>query len=218
MAEPEKTAVTMAKEGFREDTGYSARDTPGVKAFIDTDESPRQILDAMRADERRREEIRRMRQDSPPPPPKSIAEGTYEGAGGYKYEVMPGGAIKIIGAPGDRGLGVTLKAGHPAHAAISEELEAASPMAPDFSRQGEMDTLMAMGESAGQREQEAAMATGVRPGEGRSGEELARVQGLSNEEQIAELDRDRPGKGKPDLLDAEAMAALERVKARTSKM
>ena len=62
------------------------------------------------------------------------------------------------------------------------------------------------------------MATGVRPVEGRSGEELARVQGLSNEEQIAELDRDRPGKGKPDLLDAEAMAALERVKARTSKM
>jgi hypothetical protein len=209
MEKPEKTAVTMAKEGFREQT-------PG--GFIETGESPRQILDAMKTEEREREQIRRMRQDSPPPPPKSIAEGTYEGAGGYKYEVMPGGAIKIVGAPGDRGLGVTLKAGHPAHAAISEELEAASPMDPGFSpeSQGLMDTLVAMEKSGDKRQDEKEQATGVRSKEGRSGEEFARVQGLSNEEQIAELDRDRPGK--PDLLDADAMAALERVKARTSKM
>ena len=208
MAKPEKTAVTMAKEGFREDTTYDSDNTPGVKAFIDTDESPREILDAMKADERRREEIRRMRQDSPPPP-QSIAEGMYEGAGGYKYEVMPGGAIKIVGAPGDRGLGVTLKAGHPAHAAISEELESASPMAPGElspGDQGMMDTLTALGESKG---------PGIIPGEGRSGKEFARILGMSNEEQVAELDRDRP---KRVSLDADSMAALERVKGKTAKL
>ena len=206
----EARAIRMAKEGFREDTTYDPDNTPGVYGGQQTGESPREILDAMKADERRREEIRRMRQDSPPPPPpKSIAEGTYEGAGGYKYEVMPGGTIKIVGAPGDRGLGVTLKAGHPAHAAISEELEAASPMAPGLSpeNQGMMDTLTAMGESAG---------ADTIPGEGRSGKEMARVQGLSNEEQVAELDRGRPGKRVS--LDADAMAALERVKGKTAKL
>ena len=71
--------------------------------------------------------------DEPEPPremgemsikPRSLASGVYEGAGGYKYEVMPGGAIKIVDAPKGRGVGVTLKFGHPAHEAIFEELTA----------------------------------------------------------------------------------------------
>ena len=51
-----------------------------------------------------------------------LASGVYEGAGGYKYEVMPGGEIKILQAPGGRGVGVTLRLGHPAHEAIFGEL------------------------------------------------------------------------------------------------
>ena len=59
----------------------------------------------------------------------NLAAGVYSGAGGYEYEVMPGGEIKILKAPKDRGVGVTLKSGHPAHEAIFEELSAsgASP-------------------------------------------------------------------------------------------
>ena len=59
-----------------------------------------------------------------------LASGVYEGAGGYEYEVMPGGEIKIIKAPNDRGVGVTLKLGHPAHEAIFDELSegGSSPM------------------------------------------------------------------------------------------
>ena len=51
-----------------------------------------------------------------------LASGVYEGAGGYEYEVMPGGEIKILKAPKGRGVGVTLKLGHPAHEAIFDEL------------------------------------------------------------------------------------------------
>ena len=59
-----------------------------------------------------------------------LASGVYEGAGGYEYEVMPGGEIKILKAPKGRGVGVTLKLGHPAHEAIFDELSegGASPM------------------------------------------------------------------------------------------
>jgi hypothetical protein len=52
----------------------------------------------------------------------SLASGVYEGAGGYEYEVLPGGEIKILQAPGGRGVGLTLKHGHPAHEAIFDEL------------------------------------------------------------------------------------------------
>ena len=59
-----------------------------------------------------------------------LASGVYEGAGGYEYEVMPGGEIKILKAPKGRGVGVTLKLGHPAHEAIFDELSegGSSPM------------------------------------------------------------------------------------------
>ena len=59
-----------------------------------------------------------------------LASGVYEGAGGYEYEVMPGGEIKIVKAPKGRGVGVTLKLGHPAHEAIFDELSegGSSPM------------------------------------------------------------------------------------------
>tara|TARA_R110000824_G_scaffold230478_1_gene418133 strand:+ start:82 stop:690 length:609 start_codon:yes stop_codon:yes gene_type:complete len=55
-------------------------------------------------------------------PDVKLASGVYEGAGGYEYEVMPGGEIKIVKAPKGRGVGVTLKLGHPAHEAIFDEL------------------------------------------------------------------------------------------------
>jgi|TARA_R100000458_G_C8227183_1_gene209923 hypothetical protein len=76
---------------------------------------PRDILHRMKTEAR--EELKE----------PSIATGSYEGFGGYRYEVMPGGEIKIIEAPGGRGVGVTLKSGHPAHAAISEELKEKEP-------------------------------------------------------------------------------------------
>jgi len=116
-----------------------------------------------------------------PPEVKSptVKEGTYEGAGGYKYEVMPGGEIKIIEAPGGRGVGVTLKSGHPAHTAISDELETATPIGPEFSRQGEMDTLIAMGRSQENRDAQVAdLSGGVVAGEGKSGK-LAKKEDLN---------------------------------------
>ena len=63
-------------------------------------------------------------------PDVKLASGVYEGAGGYEYEVMPGGEIKILKAPKGRGVGVTLKLGHPAHEAIFDELSegGSSPM------------------------------------------------------------------------------------------
>ena len=64
-----------------------------------------------------------------PPEAPGVKEGTYEGFGGYRYEVMPGGEIKIIEAPGGRGVGVMLKSGHPAHTAISDELKSKDPVA-----------------------------------------------------------------------------------------
>ena len=76
--------------------------------------------------------------------PRDLASGVYEGAGGYKYEVMSGGEIKILEAPKDRGVGVTLKFGHPAHEAIFEELSAgAKPMKGD-TRAKESRTLSEM--------------------------------------------------------------------------
>ena len=76
--------------------------------------------------------------------PRDLASGVYEGAGGYKYEVMSGGEIKILDAPAGRGVGVTLKFGHPAHEAIFEELSAgAKPMKGD-TRAKESRTLSEM--------------------------------------------------------------------------
>ena len=65
--------------------------------------------------------------------PRDLASGVYEGAGGYKYEVMSGGEIKILDAPAGRGVGVTLKFGHPAHEAIFEELSAGGAKPKDMS-------------------------------------------------------------------------------------
>ncbi len=62
-----------------------------------------------------------------------LASGIYEGAGGYEYEVMPGGEIKILKAPKDRGVGVTLKLGHPAHEAIFDELSEGGAKPKDMS-------------------------------------------------------------------------------------
>jgi len=95
-----------------------------------------------------------------------LASGIYEGAGGYEYEVMPGGEIKILKAPKDRGVGVTLKVGHPAHEAIFDELSEggakpkAKPSAP---------------EEPGKSPRE--MAGSVKPDDGTlAGEEMARQQ------------------------------------------
>ena len=95
-----------------------------------------------------------------------LASGIYEGAGGYEYEVMPGGEIKILKAPKNRGVGITLKLGHPAHEAIFDELSesGASPK-----------TKPSEPEEPGESPRE--MAGAVKPDDGTlAGEEMARQQ------------------------------------------
>lgn len=215
METEEGRRTRMAKEGFR-------RQSPG--AFVDTGEDPAKILHDMKVEAQEREQIRRMRMDRGEDPlkePMKLTAGTYDGDGGYKYEVMPDGNIKIVEAPGGRGVGVTLKSGNPAHEAISLELEAKSPV--DDARQEEADILTSMQGSRLRREEEARQATGVRAGEGRSGQELARMQSLDHEGQMAEMERmnrERAGKSggpsKVKMSDA-AQAAFARTKARTAK-
>ena len=108
-----------------------------------------------------------------------LSSGVYSGAGGYEYEVMPGGEIKILQAPGGRGVGVTLKHGHPAHEAIFDELSEGGESPLDSNYEAEYEALTSMAGASSQREADAQAATGVRPGEGRSGDELARVQGMA---------------------------------------
>tara|TARA_R100000152_G_C6765735_1_gene190576 strand:+ start:50 stop:517 length:468 start_codon:yes stop_codon:yes gene_type:complete len=76
--------------------------------------------------------------------PRDLASGIYKGAGGYKYEVMPGGEIKILDAPAGRGVGVTLKFGHPAHEAIFEELSSGAKPMEGETRAEESKTLSEM--------------------------------------------------------------------------
>lgn len=60
----------------------------------------------------------------------SVDAGVYSGAGGYEYQVNDDGSIKILKAPKDRGLGVTLTRGI-AYNAIMDELRDSSPKAAD---------------------------------------------------------------------------------------
>ncbi len=60
----------------------------------------------------------------------SVDAGVYSGAGGYEYQVNDDGSIKILKAPKDRGLGVTLTRGM-AYDAIMDELRDSSPKAAD---------------------------------------------------------------------------------------
>jgi len=61
--------------------------------------------------------------------------GVYSGAGGYEYEVMDNGAVKILKAPKDRGLGVVLTRGM-AYDAIMDELQGSTPMSFESDRRG----------------------------------------------------------------------------------
>ena len=73
--------------------------------------------------------------------------GVYAGAGGYEYEVRDDGAVKILKAPKDRGLGVTLTRGM-AYDAIMDELRASTPKAPMVSPESGMPSRDAMGSEA----------------------------------------------------------------------
>ena len=68
----------------------------------------------------------------------SVTAGVYEGAGGYKYEVTDSGSVKILKAPKDRGLGVTLTRGM-AYDAIMDELQTSIPEAPEAPEAPESD-------------------------------------------------------------------------------
>ena len=130
---------------------------------------------------------------TPPEPSPSLAAGTYEGAGGYAYEVMGDGAIKIVMAPNDRGLGVTLKQGM-AFDAIMDELKDTMPV--DSVRGDEMAILDDMMDSQERRDSAMADAAGgVVPGEGQSGKAMAK-------------------KGNPVKMGDEAQAAFDRVKSK----
>mgnify|MGYP003111990134 FL=1 len=105
----------------------------------------------------------------PEPEPKQpkVKAGTYEGAGGYAYEVMENGAIKIVKAPKGRGLGVKLTKGM-AFDAIMDELKDAEPVDSVFAEERAIfDDML---KSKERRESAMAdVAGGVVPGEGRSG-------------------------------------------------
>lgn len=210
---PPYKKTDLEREGFVEQSPGAYVD--GGRNVVEDPKDPAQMLHDMRVEEQERAEIRRMRMDQGKDPfaedKLALTAGTYDGAGGYKYEVMGDGQIKIVGAPGGKGVGVTLKAGHPAHEAISAELSQSGASPSGESRQGEADLLTSMEGSKSRREESARSATGVTPGEGRSGEEMARVRGLSNEDQIAELDRGR-GKGNKVSLSDTAQAALDRTR------
>lgn len=95
-----------------------------------------------------------------------LASGIYEGAGGYEYEVMPGGEIKILKAPKDRGVGVTLKLGHPAHEAIFDELS-----------EGGAKPKAKPSEPADKPDEDRNLVGAVKPDDGtKAGEEMARQQ------------------------------------------
>ena len=132
---------------------------------------------------------------------RDLKAGTYEGAGGYKYEVMPSGDIKIVDAPGGRGVGTTLKGMHPAHEAIYEELieSGQSPMDSSPEYEAMSKTLDEMSEGQKSRDKKAReMAGGVRKGEGVAG-------------------KSKPGGGPKAKLSEEAQAAFDRTKARTAR-
>jgi hypothetical protein len=97
-----------------------------------------------------------------------LASGVYDGAGGYEYEVMPGGEIKILKAPKNRGVGITLKIGHPAHEAIFDELSesGASPKTKPSEPAEEPDAFGTTMAARKSREQ----LGGVRAGETKAGE------------------------------------------------
>tara|TARA_R100000152_G_C6686568_1_gene119180 strand:+ start:91 stop:762 length:672 start_codon:yes stop_codon:yes gene_type:complete len=122
---------------------------------------------------------------------RELKEGIYDGAGGYRYEVMPGGEIKIVGAPGGRGVGTTLKGPHPAHEAIYEELieSGQDPMDSNPEYEAMAKTFDEM--SAGQKK-----------------------RAESDKDVAGKADSGGPSKV---TLTGEAKAAFERTKARTSK-
>ena len=216
----------MAEQGMKLAAGPSYG-SPGRAYIDDGSMDPSDILRQMKVEEQEREEIRRMKQDAHPS--KALAAGTYDGAGGYKYEVMPEGSIKIVQAPGGQGVVVTLRSGHPAFEAISEELTAsgAAPITGRV-RQGEADILAQMQGDSLRREEEARRATGVDPTEKTgSGREMARVLGLSQEEQMAEMKRMESERGDPSSaklsgprmaeLSPEAQQAFDRTKAKLAE-
>jgi|TARA_R100000455_G_C6243646_1_gene101895 hypothetical protein len=125
-----------------------------------------------------------------------VNPGTYEGAGGYGYEVMADGSVKIVKAPKDRGLGTVLTKGM-AYEAIMGELASADQT--DSLRSEEMaiqDQMLA--EST---ERLADRAGGVVAGEGRSGMAM----------------QEEPQQRPKIEMSPEAQLAFDRVKSRTSR-
>ena len=213
----------MSGEGFEPAEGQESFGLGG-RGYISSRESPEDILHSMKMEERERAQIRRMRRDEP----MSVSSGIYDGAGGYRYDVSPQGDITIVEAPQGRGTGTKLTRGM-AYDAIMEELSKSTPNVSD-----RLDaTLADLGrddDDADMAKPEGAMALdtrrtesadfdamplidtsdgGVVSGEGRSGQEMARVEGMSNEEQVAELDRGR----KVEMSPAARLAFL-RTKAK----
>tara|TARA_R100000353_G_scaffold148088_1_gene106598 strand:+ start:279 stop:851 length:573 start_codon:yes stop_codon:yes gene_type:complete len=107
-----------------------------------------------------------------------LPSGVYSGAGGYEYEVMDNGAVKILKAPKDRGLGVVLTRGL-AYDAIMDELQGSTPMSLESDRRGrEMvggvkpdDQTLAGAEMAAQMARQEAE---------KSGQEMAMAQTKSD--------------------------------------
>ena len=109
--------------------------------------------------------------------------GVYAGAGGYEYEVRDDGAIKILKAPKDRGLGVTLTRGM-AYDAIMDELRAATPKAPMVSPESGMPSRDQIG--------------GVKSGDNTmAGQEMQRVNeaAMGSEALSASLNGKAPNRG-----------------------
>jgi len=159
---------------------------------------PRQMIQDMKTDAR--EEMSKQRELLDRPgfqfgQADSVKPGTYEGAGGYGYEVMADGSIKIVKAPNDRGLGTVLSQGI-AYQAIMDELSSVDQT--DSLRGEEMaiqDQMLA--ESTERFEDRAG---GVVAGEGRSG---------------MAMQEEDPQPRKIEM-SPEAQLALSRVKSRTA--
>jgi|9_EtaG_2_1085328.scaffolds.fasta_scaffold13497_5 hypothetical protein len=124
-----------------------------------------------------------------------VNPGTYEGAGGYGYEVMADGSIKIVKAPKDRGLGTVLSKGM-AYEAIMGELASADQT--DSLRGEEMAIQNQMLAESTERFEDRA--GGVVAGEGRSG---------------MAMQEEAPQPRKIEM-SPEAQLALSRVKSRTA--
>jgi hypothetical protein len=195
------------------DPGEFLRDPPMRPGSTQLDrgagDDPALMIHDMRTAAREAAEAPRVDLPTDPPP-----EGLYDGAGGYRYAVHSDGVVTIVKAPGDRGIGTKLTRGL-AYDAIIEELSGQTPDQVELEGGMALDTRRTESAEFDDLPGIDSPGAGVVSGEGLAGKEMARVEGLDSEEQVAELDRvERDRRGTEVKMSPAARLAFLRTKAR----